>query len=338
MLRERPLALVLAFVVALLLPLSVANPTASNPLSNAELEIQRQQTRISSLEGQEKSILIELVAIDTSLERNEEELESLSAKLSTTRDRLLQLEGEWQRTNEKLREKTEILNERIKNIYINGEVSPAQFLFNSNDFYTLLKILTYMQIIAANDAELVRSVSQEKERLEYLKDEIEGKCEYLTHLKSKYESRRELLSQKLKEKRNFLDKIRREKRLSYGKLRILKTRASLIRSRMHQLQPPSRGIEARSLRMLATAYCPCKICTGSGNGRTATGMLAGYGVVAVDPRVIPLGTKLYISGYGEAIAGDVGRSIKGYRIDLCFNTHAEAARFGKRWVTVEIRD
>ncbi|MEW6189538.1 MAG: hypothetical protein AB1466_05440, partial [Actinomycetota bacterium] len=286
MLRERPLALVLTFVVALLLPPSVANSTASNPnpLSNAELELQRQRARISSLEEQEKSILIELVAIDTSLERNEEELESLRAKLSATRERLLQLEGEWQRTKEKLCEKAEILNERIKNIYINGEVSPAQFLFNSNDFYTLLKTLTYMRIIAAHDAELVRSVSQEKERLEYLKDEIEGKCEYLAHLKSEYESRRGLLSQKLKEKRNFLNKIRWEKRLSYGKLRILKTRASLIRSRMHQLQPPSRGIDSRSLRMLATAYCPCKICTGSGNGRTSTGMPAGYGIVAVDPR------------------------------------------------------
>lgn len=51
---------------------------------------------------------------------------------------------------------------------------------------------------------------------------------------------------------------------------------------------------------------------------TATGMLQSYGVVAVDPKVIPLFTKMYIPGYGIAIAGDVGGAIKGRRIDLGF--------------------
>ena len=51
---------------------------------------------------------------------------------------------------------------------------------------------------------------------------------------------------------------------------------------------------------------------------TATGMKQGYGVVAVDPKVIPLMSKLYIPGYGVAIAGDVGGAIKNRRIDLGF--------------------
>lgn len=53
---------------------------------------------------------------------------------------------------------------------------------------------------------------------------------------------------------------------------------------------------------------------------TATGMKQGYGVVAVDPSVIPLHTKLYIPGYGIAVAGDVGGSIEGKRIDLGFDS------------------
>lgn len=53
---------------------------------------------------------------------------------------------------------------------------------------------------------------------------------------------------------------------------------------------------------------------------TATGMKQGYGVVAVDPKVIPLYSKLYIPGYGVAVAGDVGGGIKGARIDLGFDT------------------
>jgi 3D (Asp-Asp-Asp) domain-containing protein/uncharacterized protein YabE (DUF348 family) len=88
-----------------------------------------------------------------------------------------------------------------------------------------------------------------------------------------------------------------------------------------------------ALDMLATAYDPhCYGCSGI----TAIGLPAGYGIVAVDPRVIPLGTRLYIKGYGPAIAGDTGGAIKGYRIDLGFNSYASAINFGERPVRVYV--
>lgn len=94
-----------------------------------------------------------------------------------------------------------------------------------------------------------------------------------------------------------------------------------------------------AIQMTATAYYPGPESTGaSADGITATGMRAGFGVVAVDPRVIPLGTRVYIPGYGVAVAGDVGSAIKGRRIDLCFNTLREALHFGRRTVTVYVLD
>lgn len=60
------------------------------------------------------------------------------------------------------------------------------------------------------------------------------------------------------------------------------------------------------------------------------------GLVAVDPAVIPLGTKLYIPGYGNAIADDIGGAIKGNRIDLAMDTLDEAFQFGVRSVDVVI--
>jgi 3D (Asp-Asp-Asp) domain-containing protein len=91
----------------------------------------------------------------------------------------------------------------------------------------------------------------------------------------------------------------------------------------------------RSIRMVATAYAPFA-CGGSSSGRAALGMPARKGVAAVDPRIIPLGSKLYIEGYGYAVAGDTGGAIKGGRIDLCFNTYSEAIRYGRHTVTVYI--
>jgi 3D (Asp-Asp-Asp) domain-containing protein/sulfur carrier protein ThiS len=90
-------------------------------------------------------------------------------------------------------------------------------------------------------------------------------------------------------------------------------------------------LASSALSMVATAYTAgCGGCSGV----TASGRPAGHGVVAVDPSVIPLGTRMYIPGYGHAVAGDTGGAIRGHRIDLGFNSNAEANQFGRRPITV----
>jgi 3D (Asp-Asp-Asp) domain-containing protein len=88
-----------------------------------------------------------------------------------------------------------------------------------------------------------------------------------------------------------------------------------------------------AISMVATAYTAnCYGCS----GMTASGQRAGHGIVAVDPRVIPLGSHLYIPGYGHAVAGDTGGAIRGNRVDLGFNSDADAMQFGRRPVTVYV--
>lgn len=91
------------------------------------------------------------------------------------------------------------------------------------------------------------------------------------------------------------------------------------------------------LTMTATAYDPgAESCWPYADGLTATGVRAGRGVCAVDPNVIPLGTRLWVEGYGYALACDTGGAIHGNKIDLCYNTRAEAIRWGRRQVLVYI--
>lgn len=74
---------------------------------------------------------------------------------------------------------------------------------------------------------------------------------------------------------------------------------------------------SKKLSVWATSYdSTCDGC----NSTTAIGLKAGYGVIAVDPKVIPLRSKVYIPGYGVAIAGDTGGSIKGNKVDLGFDS------------------
>ena len=71
-------------------------------------------------------------------------------------------------------------------------------------------------------------------------------------------------------------------------------------------------------------------------GYTALGIPVRRGVVAVDPALIPLGTKLHVPGYGSSIAADVGYAIKGRIIDLWFPTTAKARQWGRRTVTITV--
>jgi 3D (Asp-Asp-Asp) domain-containing protein len=104
-------------------------------------------------------------------------------------------------------------------------------------------------------------------------------------------------------------------------------------------QLASRGYYAgrRVFRMVATAYDPGPgSCGPAATGKTAIGLHAGHGVVAVDPRMIPMKARIYVEGYGYAVAGDVGSAIKGNRIDLGFRSRSQALRYGRRPVTVRV--
>jgi 3D (Asp-Asp-Asp) domain-containing protein len=93
----------------------------------------------------------------------------------------------------------------------------------------------------------------------------------------------------------------------------------------------------RSLTMIATGYDPSPASNGGNrSGRGSTGLKVGHGVVAVDPKYIPLGTRLYIEGYGYAVAGDTGSAIRGNRIDLGQDTRRNAEKVGRRTVVVHI--
>ncbi len=71
-------------------------------------------------------------------------------------------------------------------------------------------------------------------------------------------------------------------------------------------------------------------------GGTASGLPVGTGVIAVDPSVIPLGTRVFVPGYGPAVAADVGSAVKGLIIDLWMPTTAQARAWGRRTVTITV--
>lgn len=105
-------------------------------------------------------------------------------------------------------------------------------------------------------------------------------------------------------------------------------------------------------RLLTTGYCKCGICCGwtrdsRGNpvdskgapkivGKTASGAMVRHGTIAADFRVYPIGTVMYVEGYGWGRVEDTGSALSGDHIDLYFRSHQSALRWGKKYVKVKI--
>ena len=124
-----------------------------------------------------------------------------------------------------------------------------------------------------------------------------------------------------------LRQVKRLQRLSTGQA------AWVLRGQGPELsiRVPDFGLARRPLVLEATGYDHGPVDNTRGwVGSTKSGERARFGIVAVDPRVIPLGTFLYIEGYGPGLAADIGGAIKGLRIDLCFNSTHEANTWGRK--------
>ncbi len=90
---------------------------------------------------------------------------------------------------------------------------------------------------------------------------------------------------------------------------------------------PASG-EGRQITVTAYAYCI--------HGRTASGTATNYGTIAVDPGVIPMGSKIYVPGYGWGVASDTGGSIQGSKIDIWYPSTSDCLQWGVRNVTITV--
>ena len=132
-------------------------------------------------------------------------------------------------------------------------------------------------------------------------------------------------------------KFQKDKSLQVDGIVGPKTRAALGLNGTVPSRSGSTTTRGTTLTMVATAYDPCYQCNYPYYGAPSyIGLPLAYGIIAVDPNVIPMGTRLYVEGYGEGIAADQGGAIKGNRIDLCFATHQQALDYGIKTVKVTL--
>ena len=322
-----------AFILTLLI-IASASVTPTSALGQTG-QIDDLQSRSQELDAAYQQALAELVAVDSEVGRYNAEINVSSQRLAEVQTSIAAEEQRLEETQRQLADRQGFLEKRLRGAYKSDDAGYLEVVMGAGDFSELINRLDMINIIAEDDRQLIDSFEDSKSQVEENLASLSANQQELAGLLASLDSSRQNLVAAQARQQGAVASIQSERQMADSQISQLQADAASIESSMGQIQgesyasggysaPPAGG---SSFSMTATAYCL--------GGRTATGMPVGRGVIAVDPGVIPLGSRVHVSGYGDAIAADTGGAIGGNRIDVWLPC-GEAYAWGVRSVTVTV--
>jgi peptidoglycan DL-endopeptidase CwlO len=331
--RESRLALGLSVVVGVLLA-SLTGARGAGPKDNAG-ELQR---RAAGLSARSHEALLGLYALESQLGAARTRLQSLRDRLDALRreQRVIQREATIVRGN--MLTSQERLAAHLRMLYEEGEPDAIAVMLGASSLDDALTRLEELERSADQGARAAAEAENGRARLARLGRVLEQRVRRAQELESSARRTAESLAAARAQRVVYIASLERQRRLTERQIARLEARARRVVERAHVVEtrsaapaaaePASTPATPGTLTVTATGY--------SLAGQTSTGLPVGRGVVAVDPAVIPLGTRISIPGYGEGVAADTGSGVRGNVIDIWFPTMADALAWGRRTVTIAL--
>ena len=333
--RESRLALGLALGAALLLGVFLPGAEGAGPKRGAG-SLRQQQAGLAS---RSQTALLSLYALDSRLVRARSELAGLRSRaqaLKLDRERVKQ---EVDIVAGNLKASQRLLGDRLRALYEEGEPDAIAVLLGATSLDDAVTRLDELERSARQGAQAAADARGGRAKLQGLVLELAARIREVQALEARAERTASVLESARTHRVAYLKVLARQQRLNARQISALDHQARQVVAKAQTVQSqtasspaggtaPSVTDGTRTLTVSATGY--------SLPGRTATGLPVGPGIVAVDPSVIPLGTRMSIPGYGEGVAADTGSAVQGMTIDLWFPTLAEALAWGRRTVTITL--
>ena len=332
--RESRVALGLALVAALLLGASLSGAQGAGPRKRADA-LRDQQTGLST---RSHTALLSLYALDARLAQARGELARLHAREAALRLEEQRVRQEVAIVEGNLRGSQRLLGSQLRALYEEGEPNAIAILLGANSLDDAVTRLDELDRSARQSAAAVTDARDGRAKLEHLAARFAAQVREVRALAAQAARTASALASARAERVAYIALLARRRRLNARQIASLNARARHVVERAQVVQAQSAAaapaaapwvaVGPQTLTVTATGY--------SLPGRTTTGLPVGFGVVAVDPSVIPLGARLTVPGYGEAVAADTGSAVQGYTIDLWFPTQADALAWGRRTVTITL--
>jgi 3D (Asp-Asp-Asp) domain-containing protein len=332
-LRYWPAILAALLVLLGLVPATVSADSASSLRDHAS-QLAQQNTNLAQ---RSRGVVLQLYALDSSLAREQARLVELRIRSAQMKAELAAARQRLHVAKHTLRTEQRSLAARLQLMYEQGDSDPLAVVLGASSVADALGNLDSLDRIASQDREIIVQTRTAKHTADSLARTLETKQRDLQTLADQALQSVADLQQAHAQRTSYLASLANQQRLNAGAISSYQQQALAVEAKARQLATvattpvsDTTGIApgAHTLTVTATGY--------SINGRTATGAPTGWGVVAVDPSVIPLGTRLSIPGYGSGVAADTGGAIQGATIDLWFPTVAQANAWGRRTVTISL--
>ena len=293
--------------------------------------------RNESLAAGSQDALASLTTIESRLAQARAELASFRARSAKVGSQRRAVGEQLAITRSALRLTRTALAARLQNLYEEGSPDVLGLLLGAGSLDEALSAVETLDLAARQDEELVQHARAAAKRLARLSRSLAAKQRELDQLAAVKAAATASLVSARAERLRAIAALRATRSANLERIAQLGERARTLASAPGTpvgtpgapslpAGPASAGV--RSLTVVATGYAL--------PGRTASGRAVGWGVVAVDPSVIPMGSRIAIPGYGMGVAADTGGAIAGARIDLWFPSVAQAHDWGTRVVTVTV--
>ena len=335
--RPRRLALAACSVVAL----GIALPASgAGPASSLRQQAQRLTQENSANASHSRAAVLMLYALDSRLTEAQGRLAAVRAQAAAVDRQAAETRRELRIARGVLAASQADLAARLRALYEQGDSDPLAIVLGAKTLDDALTAMQTANAAAATDRAIVARARASRDRYVALRDRLAARAEKLRALQASASATVNALASAKASRVAYLQQLAAQRSLNQAQIGSLESRAQSIEAKARRVavaqtvnavsSPAPAPIEAGpgTMTVMATAYTL--------QGTTATGAPVGYGVVAVDPSVIPLGTRMTIPGYGEAVAADTGGAIQGSVIDLWFPTVAQAAAWGRRTVTITL--
>ena len=322
--------LALALLAGLQLPASGAD---SPSVLHSEADSLRAAN--GSLSSHERATWLSLVSVETRLQQSRAALVRLTARTHAIAEKRAEAELSLRIARRALQISEQRLAQRLRALYEHGETDPVAVLLGASSLGEAIEGLESLDRAAGQDKDYVQQAKRARARLVSLTRTLAAREAEARQAQEAAAATAAALANARRERAAALARIQAEQRSNSARAATLDAQArslaasgvtAAVQSRPALPAPPTAG--GRTLTVTATAY--------SLTGTTATGVAVGWGIVAVDPSTIPLGTHMTIPGYGKGVAADTGGRVAGAHIDLWFPTRAEALAWGSRTVTITL--
>jgi 3D (Asp-Asp-Asp) domain-containing protein len=300
------------------------------------------------LEAKKRGAVLELYSLEEQLSTTQAHIASLNTKAASLRAERTSLVHQLGIAKAGSRIAQTQLARRLRMLYEQGNVEPLEIVFGAKNLDEAVSSLDNLSRVTGQSEDVLRQLKTARVQLTATSSKLAARERALARATQQAQAQAASLAETRAARSSYIASLVAKRRLNDSQISSLVTAARAAEARTERLAaavaapaPSSASLAsavesapapaepvagAHQLTVSATGY--------SLSGTTATGLPVGWGVVAVDPSLIPLGTHMTIPGYGEAVAADTGGSVVGATIDLWFPSTAQANAWGRRAVTI----